>query len=85
MNAPFQILHQTLEWYISQKGKSPSKLSACFLIPDWPGATWYPLLRGMQKLITYPAGYPLFELKQSEGKTQAMTGIPWPISLGFRV
>ena len=35
----------------------------------------------MQKLITYPAGYPLFELKQPDGTTQAMKGIPWPISV----
>ena len=82
INPPFHLMEQTLQHYISEKGKSPNTVSACFLVPHWPGSSWYHLLQGMQKLHTYPQGYPLFELKSDSGST-AMKGIPWPVSVYY--
>ena len=75
-------MEQTLTHYISEKGKTPNNVSACFLVPDWPGCSWQHLLKGMQKLHTYPPGYPLFELKTTQ-ETKPIKGIPWPISVYY--
>ncbi len=83
VHPPFSVITQTLNHYFALKGKSPRTLSACFLLPHWPGATWSPLLQGMQKLTEYPAGYPLFDLVQPDGHKKALKGIPWPISVYY--
>ena len=82
INPPFHLMEQTLNHYISEKGKSPTTVSACFLVPHWPGSSWYHLLQGMQKLHTYPQGYPLFELKSNKD-TKPIKGIPWPVSVYY--
>ena len=82
INPPFHLLEQTLSHYISEKGKSPDTISACILVPHWPGSSWHHLLQGMHKLHTYPQGYPLFELLSDKGTT-AMKGIPWPVSVYY--
>ena len=37
----------------------------------------------MQKLHTFPAGYPLFELRQKDGSRGIMKGIPWPVNIYY--
>ena len=80
VNPPFYKLSQTIDAYLKVKRQTPS-LSACFLVPSWPTAPWWPLLQGMRKIKTYPAGFPLFE-RPPDGSTQPakpVKGIPLPV------
>ena len=41
------------------------------------------MLAGMQKLLSYPAGYPLFSLHDKAGASKSMPGIPWPVDIYY--
>ena len=80
LNAPFNKVTDFISHYLSIKAKSPASTSACILVPQWPGAAVSTLLQGMKKLMTFPAGYPLFKiLKGSDHKHTP--GIPWPVDI----
>ena len=83
INAPFHLIEQTINKYIQEKGTSPNSLSACILVPAWKGASWYKLLQGMQKIYTFPQGYPLFESVQPDGSRGQMKGIPWDVEIYY--
>lgn len=81
MNAPFHLIYDFVSHYLKLKAKSPSSVTACILVPRWPGAKWGTLLQGMQKIMEFPAGYPLFEIKTNEKKN--MPAIPWPVDIFY--
>lgn len=81
INAPFSMLTAILQHYLLLKALSPENVTACILVPRWPGAPWGTLLTGMQRVKSYPEGYPLFEQKNSDGTSKVMSGIPWPVDV----
>lgn len=83
VNPPFHLIGETLKHYLKEKCRSPKDTSACFLVPDWPETSWNPLVRGMQLMRTYPMGYPLYNMKYSDGRTEVVKGIPWPVKVYY--
>ena len=83
INPPFHMIGAAVSHYLKEKSKSPQNTSACILAPDWPGANWESLVQGMQILNTYPRGFPLYELKTEDGKTNIVKGIPWPVKIYY--
>ena len=81
VNPPFHMIEQTLKHYLALKASSPDNTSACFLVPRWPGATWNKLLQGMQVLMSFTQGYPLFNLDRPGTGNTATPAIPWPVDV----
>ena len=81
LNAPFDSLEHFVSHYLQLKALSPASTSACILVPRWPKAPWAHLLHSMQRLKSFPIGYPLFVDPTADNK--AMPGIPWPVDIYF--
>jgi hypothetical protein len=83
INAPFNKLGAALRHYLALKVQSPQSTGGCFLVPRWPHAppAWGTLLQGMQRLASFPAGYPLFEMISKDATRVPMRGIPWPVDV----
>lgn len=83
MNPPFNMLEPVLKHYLQLKAQTPDSTSACILVPRWPDAPWRTLLQGMQRLITFPEGYPLFECRAADGERRLLRGLPWCVDVYF--
>lgn len=83
VNPPFNLIEPGLKHYLALKAKSPETTSGCFLVPRWPGATWNPLLQGMQVLTSYPIGFPLFHMDRAASENTATPAIPWPVDVYY--
>jgi hypothetical protein len=67
VNAPFRDLKWILEHYLRAKALAPESTSACFLVPYWRKASFWPLLRGMQLVKAYDRGSMLFTVNSIDG------------------
>lgn len=80
INPPFSMLHEFIQHYVQQKASSPTDTSACIVVPKW-GGKWRKLLKGMTKVIEYPAGTALFDVPDSTAARRKLPGCPWPIQV----
>ena len=77
-NPPFKRALSFILHYFSCKASDPAHTSAVFVLPKWTNAPWWPLVRHMQVLQEYGAGYHLFDSPAANGR-QSMPGTPWPV------
>ena len=59
-NPDWRLIGAALRHFHDESGRAPTTTSAVFLLPAWPSAPWWRLLRDSQLLAFYPAGSELF-------------------------
>lgn len=84
LNPPYQDIYSFVRHYVELKRSRPD-ISACLLLPDWPGKFNH-LLRGMRLLKTYARGTVLFEAPATPDNPAvrvALPGIPFACHLYY--
>ena len=84
ISAPFGDTLQMMLHFITAKQKSPHNTSACVLLPDWAVLKAKPLLKGWERLHTYPKGSRVFDPVRSSPDDvipHTLPGIPWALQV----
>lgn len=70
-----------LQHYQKCKAGEPHTTSAAIVLPVWPKASWWPMVRNWQPLKFFPKGTPLFSAApEREGEPRPKAGpTKWPI------
>lgn len=76
LNPPIGCITQALQHYSRCKAQEPNT-SICILVPYWRRASYWPLLKGIQILRTYPEGSSIFLHKAKDGSIHTLQS-SWP-------
>ena len=82
-NPPFDpdFVVSLLEHYHTCKAADPAHTSACFVLPVWHTAPWWPLVKDMQIVRYFPKGTKLFNVaaQQPQSQCQQIVPVRWPV------
>ena len=81
LNPPVDCSKTAIQHHFACKAQNPTT-SMCILVPCLKGATFWPLLKGLQRIRTYPKGSSIFQQTASDGSVQKPS-VPWPTAVFY--
>lgn len=81
-NFPYGQAGEFLQHYVEQKANDPSN-GGMFVLPQWKGAAWWPIVEKMELVKTYVAGEQLFTapVEKKGGARRQLGPTSWPVCI----
>ena len=79
-NVPFSNPKPFIEKFVQDFEKSPETTSGLFILPQWKGAAWWPLVKHWRVVKEWPAGSTIFSAPGRPGGDRVPLGpTSWPV------